>query len=143
MQVLTLKVSLSLFLSARERKRSFRGEVSNSAIAIPKQAKRGQTKEQLASKEFELVSKETEQAWKEKEVALQGSELQKKQEELVLQAGELAKARTEVGEATQKIGDMEKAATDMRAALDRAERVRRYLMTAGVREIMEIYKRIM
>lgn len=44
LQVLTLKVSLSLFLSARERKRSFRGEVSNSAIAIPKQAKRGQAK---------------------------------------------------------------------------------------------------
>jgi hypothetical protein len=35
----TLMVSLSLFLSARERKR--RGDVSYSAIAIPKQAKPG------------------------------------------------------------------------------------------------------
>lgn len=88
------------------------------------------------SKETDLTRKDTELASTERELAFRSDKLAKKQEELVLQGSELAKARLEVGEATKKMDEMEKTATDMRAALDRAEGVRRYLMMSGVREIV-------
>lgn len=87
------------------------------------QAELLQVREQLAGKEDELAGK--------------GSKLAKKEKELVLKEGELEKAMTEIAESAKKISKMEEMASDMHAALNQYDRMRKYLMSMGVQEIVD------
>lgn len=80
-----------------------------------------QVREQLADKGSELSNKENELASK----------------ELVLKKGELEKARVEIAESTKKINETREAVSGLRTALDLFEETCKYLMSTGVREIMD------
>lgn len=125
--------------TCKKRQEELEGEVTSLREELDEvtalRAELAQVQDQLASKEYVLTMKEADVASKERELTVQNAELVRKQEELDRERGELAKARTEIAEATRRSSEMEKVAAETRAALDRSEKVRRYMMTSGVREI--------
>lgn len=96
----------------------------------------GQLREQLASKDFVLTEKETDIANKEKDLAVRATKITRKQEELDWERGERAKARVEAAEVVKERDEMRKVAAEAQVALERSEGVQKYLMEAGVREIV-------
>lgn len=126
--------------TCKKRQEELEGEVTSLREELDEvtalRAELAQVQDQLASKEYVLTMKEADVASKERELTVQNAELVRKQEELDRERGELAKARTEIAEATRRSSEMEKVAAETRAALDRSEEVRRYMMTSGVREIV-------
>lgn len=92
--------------------------------------------EQLANNEYVLIVKEANVANKEKELTTRATELVRKQEELDWEGGKRAKARVEAAEATRKSSEIEKVVAETQATLDRSEKVHKYMMMSGVREIV-------
>lgn len=106
------------------------GEVTTLKVEL------AQVQEQLASKEYVMTVKEVDLANKENELAAQAAELVQKQEDLDWERNKRAKDRVEAAEVTRKSSEMEKVVAETQAALDRSEKVRKYIMTSDIREIV-------